>query len=240
MPCFYCGVKLRRSGPAMRTRDHVVPKSIGGYKTVESCVKCNSAKSDMSLEAFRIKCGGIEFWSERQERLARMETAWIHSFDAKNPVEKKAVFAQEHNRPTYTAIFDLSKITNYTRGAITKQEKKGKPHDEQERNLSTSHIPPDLLGVKFGLLTVVRRITGKWEVKCACGTIENRSSKSVINPANTFDACVECRKPLGELRSRTYRETGVQLSWEECFQQLYGEKEEVDAPSQNEHKRAGV
>lgn len=131
------------------------------------------------------------------------------------------------HRPAYEPSIDLSEIKLYTRGAITKQEKKEKQNNDQENNFSTSHVPTDLLGVKFGLFTVVRRIKGKWEAKCICGTVENRYSKAILNPANSFDACIECRKPLGELRSKTYRETGVEISWEDCFQQIYGETEEL-------------
>jgi hypothetical protein len=137
----------------------------------------------------------------------------------------RLVVAEVGNRPVYEPSVDLSEIKQYTRGAITKQEKKAK--SEQENNLSTSHIPPDLVGVKFGRFTVLRRIKGKWEVECECGAIDHRSSKAVLNPSNTFDCCEECRKPLGELRSKIHRETGVDVLWEDCFQQIYGDKEDL-------------
>jgi len=45
----------RRSGRGLKdehTKDHVIPKSIGGRNTVDCCQGCNSAKRDMSKEDF--------------------------------------------------------------------------------------------------------------------------------------------------------------------------------------------
>ena len=44
--CYYCG---KHGG----TKDHVIPKSKGGTRTVECCGKCNHTKADLSVEEFR-------------------------------------------------------------------------------------------------------------------------------------------------------------------------------------------
>jgi len=151
----------------------------------------------------------VEFWAEMHMRLANTETAWI----VVDPpiVEKKKVMAQNYERPVYKPTIDLSQIS----------KKERKERREWTAGVCIPCPPPDLLGVKFGAFTVVNRITGKWVVECICGAIEYRSSKAVLNPANTFDACVECRRPVGKLRSDIFKETGVQVSWEDCFKYIY-------------------
>lgn len=212
MPCWYCGIRLRKIGSAMRTKDHVVPKSRGGRKTVNACLKCNAKKKDLSLEEFRALRGGIEFWGERTARLEAEKIGWIYEFDA----AKNTITPVEYERPFYTPT--VEKVNIYPVATRTKQETKA------VQNYTASNFPPDLVGVQFGAFTVLRRLTGKWEVECMCGAIDHRSSKAVTNPANSFDCCEDCRKPLGKLRSEIYKTTGVELSWEECFKQIYAEQ----------------
>ena len=38
-----------------KTKDHVVPKSLGGTRTVQACSLCNRRKGNTSLEEFRAK-----------------------------------------------------------------------------------------------------------------------------------------------------------------------------------------
>jgi HNH endonuclease len=220
MPCFYCGVRLRKGGIFQKTKDHVVPKSKGGVWTVDACLKCNQAKKDMSLEEFRALRGGIEFFGEMRERLVNEATSWIVEAPEDLSVvhyQQKHVAPQTIQRPRYDTSVDLSKIKTYTRNAKTKQERKDVAH------YTDANRPPDLYGVRFGAFIVTRRLVGKWEVQCICGAIDHRSTKAVLNPANTFDACVDCRKPVGKLRSDIYKETGIEVSWEDCFQHIYGE-----------------
>jgi hypothetical protein len=221
----------------MRTRDHVVPKSKGGTKTVWACLKCNALKADLSLEEFRQLRGGIEFWGEMRKRLADQETAWILSDPAGHgSPEKKKVVAQVNERPSYEPTVDLSKIKRYTIGPKIKRGK-----EESTRGIAVPCAPPDLLGVKFGRFTVERRLTGKWEVRCACGAMEVRKSKAIRNPANTFDACVECRRPVRKLHTDIFKETGVEVSWEDCFWYIYrrnSETEEELSPIDNESNQS--
>lgn len=57
--CFWCGRPLRQP-----TRDHVIPKSRGGYglrgNTVAACYRCNGAKSNRTPEEF-IRMKLLEF-----------------------------------------------------------------------------------------------------------------------------------------------------------------------------------
>lgn len=203
MPCWYCGIRLKKGGPAMKTKDHVVPKSQGGKWTVDACLRCNAAKKDMSLEEFRQLCGGTEFWGEMKTRLEDTKTAWLVKEDMPNLTTP----------PTFMP--NLSKIVKFTHANKTKKE------INKELNTPTACLPRPLLGTRFGGFTVVRRITGKWEVQCMCGAIEYRTSKAVLNTANTFDACVECRKPIGKLKSDIFKEFGVDVTWEDCFRHIY-------------------
>lgn len=45
--CTYCKRELVAYSATHPTRDHVMPKSKGGRKTVWCCFKCNNAKGDM-------------------------------------------------------------------------------------------------------------------------------------------------------------------------------------------------
>lgn len=198
----------------MKTRDHVVPKSQGGVWTVDACLRCNAAKKDMSLDAFRRLRGGIEFFGEMRERLVNEATSWI----VEGPEDENVVHRQMHrvvpqdiSRPFYEATVDLSKITQHTRGAKTKQ------------GTAKSPLRSDLLGVKFGVLTVVGRIAGKWVVECMCCAIEHRSTKAVLNPANKSDSCEDCRRPVTKLRSDIWHEFGVEFEYDDVFQHIYGD-----------------
>lgn len=50
--CAYCGVSLKGDYASVfiKTKDHVVPRSRNGNITVPCCLRCNSLKSDKSLE----------------------------------------------------------------------------------------------------------------------------------------------------------------------------------------------
>ena len=60
--CFYCGQGLVQGAdqpkspvhPRTRTRDHVVPKSKGGDKKVWACWACNSDKTNLTLDEYRL------------------------------------------------------------------------------------------------------------------------------------------------------------------------------------------
>lgn len=179
----------------MKTRDHVVPKSQGGVWTVDACLRCNAAKKDMSLDSFRRLRRGIEFFGEMRERLVNEATSWI----VEGPEDENVVHRQMHRivpqivqRPVYEATVDLSKIKQYTRGAKIKKERK-----EDKTVPGISPLRSDLLGTKFGALTILGRVTGKWVVECMCGAIEHRSTKAVLNPNNKSDSCAACRRPVG-------------------------------------------
>lgn len=176
----------------MKTKDHVVPKSKGGTWTVDACLICNGAKADMSLEQFRQKRGGIEFYGEMCARQEDEKTRWIYDFSEENGTVPS--LTETPSRPIHTPREYLKNIKGL----------------------------PQLWGYKFGGFTVVEYIcNGRWEVVCMCGTKEVRTTRAVRNPANTFDACVECRKPIGKLRSDYFKATGKNVSWEVCFQYLY-------------------
>jgi 5-methylcytosine-specific restriction endonuclease McrA len=60
--CWYCGCRFETPPepgywPAMRTRDHVIPRSKltkgSPALTVPCCLRCNLAKGDKSVEEFR-------------------------------------------------------------------------------------------------------------------------------------------------------------------------------------------
>jgi 5-methylcytosine-specific restriction endonuclease McrA len=50
--CYYCRTPFDNSPKHRKTRDHVIPQSKGGTKTVACCWLCNNRKGDMSAEQF--------------------------------------------------------------------------------------------------------------------------------------------------------------------------------------------
>lgn len=64
--CWYCGDPLPRD---VMTLDHLVPLALGGRhhldNVVASCKPCNNAKGQLSLTAYRTRCGEKPFWGER-------------------------------------------------------------------------------------------------------------------------------------------------------------------------------
>lgn len=209
MPCFYCGTRLRKSGPAMRTKDHVVPKSKGGVKTVDSCFRCNQKKADLPLDEFRKLCGGIEFWGEQTARVEKEKTDWIWEFDAK----KKTMTPVEYERVI-------------TPRPLTIRYSKPAPKPKPVATGKNSRLPntlPNLRGCKFGSFTVTRWLPeeGRWEVFCRCGAEEVRTTRAIRNPLNNWDSCTECRKIFSKLRNDLYRLGVGDYSQEECFHVLY-------------------
>jgi hypothetical protein len=79
--CFYCGTsmtkpKARKHERTDRTRDHVEPKSLGGYQTIAACRGCNGEKGALTFEEYRlvtayrrgqldISLVAYKFWGER-------------------------------------------------------------------------------------------------------------------------------------------------------------------------------
>lgn len=70
-------------------------------------------------------------------------------------------------------------------------------------------LTEDLTGRQIGRLTVAGYLgnmgtdKGKWLVRCSCGDFEVRNSKAVKNPANSADACKQCRHVEFLKRSNT-------------------------------------
>lgn len=58
--CAYCKRKMtiprfhRQNDGLARTRDHYVPKSFGGSRTIFACRACNSVKADMMPDEWKI------------------------------------------------------------------------------------------------------------------------------------------------------------------------------------------
>ena len=85
-----------------------------------------------------------------------------------------------------------------------------------------SHVR-DLTGVSFGRHRVIgfletsggRAAGPKWLVRCACGTYEERRSKSIRNPQNTSDCCQQCRHLLHLKCDEIWRRTGREVAWKD-------------------------
>lgn len=64
--CWYCGVEVPRE---QVTLDHQVPIVHGGLhqlsNIVASCQRCNTAKAQRSLDAYRERCSVTHFWGEQ-------------------------------------------------------------------------------------------------------------------------------------------------------------------------------
>lgn len=66
--CWYCGAKIRRKEFRL---DHQEPFSKGGADSnrnlVVACARCDGEKGAMSLEDFRLRRGGVQFYGEKTE-----------------------------------------------------------------------------------------------------------------------------------------------------------------------------
>lgn len=75
----------------------------------------------------------------------------------------------------------------------------------------------DLTGSRRGRLVVVGLSDGaglKWVMRCDCGAYVVRTNKAANNPANTADACEECRHVLYLKRADVHRRTGKDVELE--------------------------
>lgn len=73
-PCPYCKRQMDLNSYHLQpTNDHIVPKSLGGRKTVICCLKCNNLKGDMLPEAWAAYMAANPDWWKysRNERKAR-------------------------------------------------------------------------------------------------------------------------------------------------------------------------
>jgi hypothetical protein len=53
--CFYCGRDMTDcTKDAIRTKDHVTPRSLGGKLKVPCCLECNKLKGQLKLEEYRV------------------------------------------------------------------------------------------------------------------------------------------------------------------------------------------
>lgn len=66
--CTYCRRDLldpRRNAKLSKTRDHTIPKSAGGQKTVISCRHCNHLKGDLYPEQWAKVMADYPYWWNR-------------------------------------------------------------------------------------------------------------------------------------------------------------------------------
>src|ERR1019366_203520 len=74
--CYYCGCEvidgLRTPKGHLhaqaKTKDHIVPRTRGGRKTVTCCHRCNTRKGSLSIDEFRSKERPLydqRFWAEK-------------------------------------------------------------------------------------------------------------------------------------------------------------------------------
>lgn len=63
--CHYCKRGLQRRGRLCATRDHIVPKHMGGAETVACCWHCNNMKGPMHIDAWRAAMARYPDWWKR-------------------------------------------------------------------------------------------------------------------------------------------------------------------------------
>jgi hypothetical protein len=70
--CYYCKRMLTAPTDRARTaatRDHIVPKHMGGRRTVPCCRQCNSLKGPLSIDAWRrIMAKYPDWWRRFRDR----------------------------------------------------------------------------------------------------------------------------------------------------------------------------
>jgi hypothetical protein len=76
--CTYCRRTLTPradGGPLAHTRDHVVPRSKGGAKTVPACYVCNNIKGDMMPDEWIAYMAANPKWWEKVFRTKKLNPA---------------------------------------------------------------------------------------------------------------------------------------------------------------------
>jgi hypothetical protein len=177
VPCFYCGVKLTKTGKHHKTKDHIVPKAKGGTKVVPACFLCNHYKADLSLESFRNKYfQGREFYFERIEREQNELTSTLESFTQEfYPNFDSQAFMKDFIIPDFVKRGLVPNLDGVRFGSFTVIKNVGK------RGTQNS----------------------KWLCKCDCGLEEYKSHRAIRNPKNQNDACVECRRRIYKKKHKT-------------------------------------
>lgn len=81
-PCHWCGREMTYADPLLApTRDHVIPRSVGGRSKVWACFGCNQLKGNMPLDAWvEVMRQVPEWWlyaEKRGPRGAQLHLAMI-------------------------------------------------------------------------------------------------------------------------------------------------------------------
>lgn len=69
----------------------------------------------------------------------------------------------------------------------------------------------DLAGARVGRFTVIgaaRDFSGRWVVRCDCGTYSTRKTKAIKNSKNIQDRCEHCRHLAFLKRNEQWRRSG--------------------------------
>jgi hypothetical protein len=95
--CTYCQREMVRRwakfGPRIglrKTRDHVIPQSLGGTKTVPSCSDCNSLKGDMPPEMWKLfMLKNPAWWLLQKNELQKARKRFVS--DYRDEIRRKSV-----------------------------------------------------------------------------------------------------------------------------------------------------
>lgn len=103
-PCPYCGETMAKQGDMRPSRDHVIPRSLGGqlsgWNRLVCCVGCNNTKGDLTLEEWWLLASnsGSEELAFRLEALIRARFAnlayRLHGCRQKASKNKRAAYAR--------------------------------------------------------------------------------------------------------------------------------------------------
>lgn len=77
--CAYCGRHMRLEEPGLHpTRDHTVPRSMGGTVTVWACFDCNNIKGCMTPDAWKaFRAVNPNWWLKRTRASSRTIAAYL-------------------------------------------------------------------------------------------------------------------------------------------------------------------
>lgn len=84
LDCHYCARRLLdlkvdtfRRSKLSATRDHVLPKCLGGRKTVWACRQCNNLKGDLTPEQWSKVMATFPIWWKRFKTTAEIRTELV-------------------------------------------------------------------------------------------------------------------------------------------------------------------
>lgn len=151
-PCAYCGTTMTSRGSSgdFPTRDHFVPKKLGGRKVVAACCDCNRAKSALLPGQFYDQCvavsKGAAYFAKKQWGWFRIKAARVVQHHSRESIFNGELDRSGHRHHEYVSfkwtVVDLlglrsiSDLSNEEQRIVATARGKKSPRQAAEEILS--------------------------------------------------------------------------------------------------------